>query len=286
MEGKSGHPPRRNGPRRGQGARTSATRRFPASQIRIWAASTITRTPASAASRSTFGTPRAWRSRRVSSPFPTLSRRVSPPACSSRLGLGYEIQRKIRPDIIYVQQSGMGGYGSYGRLRTVGPIAAARSPERIICSGLPEPAMPAGWGYSYLDWMGAYGFAQALLGALYYRSVTGKGQRIDASQCEAGIFLARSLFSNGRSTGANGREPAIARPMAARRRTGLIVAGAVTAGSRSPVLMTTSGLRWSGSPAPDFGARAPASPASRRRVRRPGRSRHLRREVDPESRRL
>ena len=47
-------------------------------------------------------------------------------------------------------------------------------------SGLPEPAMPAGWGYSYLDWMGAYGFAKALLGALYYRSVTGKGQRIDA----------------------------------------------------------------------------------------------------------
>ena len=28
-----------------------------------------------------------------------------------------------------------------------------------------------------------------LLSALYYRSVTGKGQRIDASQCEAGIFL-------------------------------------------------------------------------------------------------
>jgi crotonobetainyl-CoA:carnitine CoA-transferase CaiB-like acyl-CoA transferase len=49
--------------------------------------------------------------------------------------------------------------------------------------------MPAGWGYSFLDWMGAYGFAQALLSALYYRSVTGKGQFIDASQCEAGIFL-------------------------------------------------------------------------------------------------
>ena len=98
------------------------------------------------------------------------------PGVLDRLGLGYDVQRKIRPDIIYVQQSGMGGYGSYGRLRTVGPIAGSFAGTNHM-SGLPEPAMPAGWGYSYLDWMGAYGFAQALLGALYYRSVTGKGQR-------------------------------------------------------------------------------------------------------------
>ena len=53
-------------------------------------------------------------------------------------------------------------------------------------SGLPEPAMPAGWGYSYLDWIGAYSFALAIVGALYYRNATGGGQWIDASQCEAG----------------------------------------------------------------------------------------------------
>jgi crotonobetainyl-CoA:carnitine CoA-transferase CaiB-like acyl-CoA transferase len=49
--------------------------------------------------------------------------------------------------------------------------------------------MPAGWGYSYLDWMGAYSFALATLGALYHRERTGEGQWIDASQCESGIFL-------------------------------------------------------------------------------------------------
>ena len=56
-------------------------------------------------------------------------------------------------------------------------------------SGLPEPAMPVGFGYSYLDWMGAYGYALALLGALYHRERTGEGQWIDASQCESGLFL-------------------------------------------------------------------------------------------------
>jgi crotonobetainyl-CoA:carnitine CoA-transferase CaiB-like acyl-CoA transferase len=49
--------------------------------------------------------------------------------------------------------------------------------------------MPAGWGYSFLDWIGAYSFATAIMGALFYRDRTGKGQWIDSSQCESGIFL-------------------------------------------------------------------------------------------------
>ena len=111
------------------------------------------------------------------------------PGVLQRLGLGYEVQRAIRPDIIYIQQSGMGSHGTYGRLRTVGPVAAAFAGTAEM-SGLPEPAMPAGWGYSFLDWMGAYSYALALLGALHYRDQTGKGQWIDASQCESGLMLA------------------------------------------------------------------------------------------------
>ncbi len=37
--------------------------------------------------------------------------------------------------------------------------------------------------------MGAYGYALAMLGAMYHRERTGEGQWIDASQCESGIFL-------------------------------------------------------------------------------------------------
>ncbi len=124
------------------------------------------------------------------------------PGVLDRLGLGYDVMKSIRPDIIYIQQAGMGAHGKYGRMRTVGPVAAAFGGQCDM-SGLPEPSMPVGWGYSYLDWMGAYGYALALLGALYHREKTGEGQWIDASQCESGIFLTGTTVLD---WDANGRE--------------------------------------------------------------------------------
>ena len=125
------------------------------------------------------------------------------PGVLDNWGLGYENLKKIKKDIIYVQQSGMGAQGTYGRFRTVGPIANAFAGLSEM-SGLPEPAMPAGWGYSYLDWMGAYSFALAMLSALYHRERTGEGQWIDASQTEVGLFICGTSIldwsANGRIT--------------------------------------------------------------------------------------
>jgi crotonobetainyl-CoA:carnitine CoA-transferase CaiB-like acyl-CoA transferase len=116
-------------------------------------------------------------------------------------GLGYDALRAIKPDIIYVQQSGMGAQGTYGRFRTVGPIANSFSGLSEM-SGLPEPAMPAGWGYSYLDWMGAYSFALAMLSALFHRARTGEGQWVDASQSEVGLMISGTAILD---WSANGR---------------------------------------------------------------------------------
>src|ERR1700741_389695 len=123
------------------------------------------------------------------------------PGVLNSWGLGYETMRQIKPDIIYVQQAGMGAQGTYGRFRTVGPIANAFAGLSEM-SGLPEPAMPAGWGYSYLDWMGAYSFALAMLTALFHRARTGEGQWIDASQTEVGLFIAGTAILD---WSANGR---------------------------------------------------------------------------------
>ena len=90
-------------------------------------------------------------------------------------GLGYDVLKTIKPDIIYVQQSGMGGARHLRPLPHRRARSRPRSRALSEMSGLPEPAMPAGWGYSYLDWMGAYSFALAMLGALYHRERTGEG---------------------------------------------------------------------------------------------------------------
>jgi crotonobetainyl-CoA:carnitine CoA-transferase CaiB-like acyl-CoA transferase len=110
------------------------------------------------------------------------------PGVMERWGLGYDVLSTIKPDIIYAKQSGMGSIGTWKRFRSVGPIAASLSGLSEM-SGIPEPAPPAGWGYSYLDWFGAYSFALALLAAVYHRERTGEGQWIDASQVEVGTFL-------------------------------------------------------------------------------------------------
>jgi crotonobetainyl-CoA:carnitine CoA-transferase CaiB-like acyl-CoA transferase len=123
------------------------------------------------------------------------------PGVLDNWGLGYDALRAIKPDIIYVQQSGMGAKGTYGRFRTVGPIANSFSGLSEM-SGLPEPAMPAGWGYSYLDWMGAYSFALAILSALFHRARTGEGQWVDASQSEVGLMISGTTILD---WSANGR---------------------------------------------------------------------------------
>src|SRR4029078_12971048 len=65
---------------------------------------------------------------------------VFSPGVLQRLGRGYDVLKSIRPDIIYIQQSGMGAHGTYGRMRTVGPVAAAFGGPGDM-SGLTEAAV-------------------------------------------------------------------------------------------------------------------------------------------------
>jgi crotonobetainyl-CoA:carnitine CoA-transferase CaiB-like acyl-CoA transferase len=110
------------------------------------------------------------------------------PGTLERMGFGYDALKEINPRIIYVQQSAFGQTGRYGRMRSYGPPAQAFSGISEM-SGLPEPYAPAGIGYSYLDWFGAYNMATAMQAALYRLRRTGEGCWIDASQIECGIYL-------------------------------------------------------------------------------------------------
>jgi crotonobetainyl-CoA:carnitine CoA-transferase CaiB-like acyl-CoA transferase len=105
-----------------------------------------------------------------------------------RLGFGYDRLRELRPDIVYVSNSGFGHAGPYHSFKSWGPIAQAMS-GLTHTSALPG-LEPAGWGYSYMDHSGAYTMAIALLAALYHQRRTGEGQWVDIACAEAGIGLA------------------------------------------------------------------------------------------------
>jgi crotonobetainyl-CoA:carnitine CoA-transferase CaiB-like acyl-CoA transferase len=98
------------------------------------------------------------------------------------------------------------------KFASYGPIAQAVS-GLTEQSGLPAPYPPAGWGFSYMDWSGAYYCAITMLCAIYHKKRTGKGQYIDCSQVEPGIYMTGSAvldyLVNGRHSQRTGnRSPA------------------------------------------------------------------------------
>jgi benzylsuccinate CoA-transferase BbsF subunit len=123
----------------------------------------------------------------------------------ARLGFPYEILRAIRPDVLYVSNSGLGHDGPYSSFKTWGPIVQA------ICglsftSGLPDMP-PAGWGYSYMDHQGANMQALAILAGLVHRDRTGEGQWIDMSCTDAGASLLGPAFLDYTVNGRPARRP-------------------------------------------------------------------------------
>ena len=124
-------------------------------------------------------------------------------------GLGYEELCKLKPNIVYVSQSGFGHTGRHRDYTTMGPIAQAFSGLTFL-SGLPgEP--PAGWGWSYLDDTGGMYIAFSTLTSIYRRNITGLGQHVDLSQMIIGATLNGSALLdatvNGRPSRREGYPP-------------------------------------------------------------------------------
>jgi benzylsuccinate CoA-transferase BbsF subunit len=104
-----------------------------------------------------------------------------------RLGFGYESLKELKPDIVYVSNSGFGHGGPYKPFKSWGPIVQAVG-GLTFASGLPDQ-QPAGWGYSYMDHTGGYMMGVALLAALFHRRRTGEGQWVDMACMEAAASM-------------------------------------------------------------------------------------------------
>src|ERR1700736_2324851 len=124
------------------------------------------------------------------------------PAQMESWGLGYKNLRAINPGLIYLQITGMGKSGTYNSYLSVGPTAQALSGLTQM-SGLPEPAPPAGWGYSYLDHSTGYYGAMLVMAALLKRRRTGQGCYLDVSQTEVGIMTSGTAILEAQVTGRN-----------------------------------------------------------------------------------
>lgn len=108
-------------------------------------------------------------------------------ATLARLGLGYEVLNGLNSRIVYLQSSAFADSRTYAGMMSnewMSQAAAGFSASTGQRNGRPEQSR----GTSYLDWFGAQVNLQAVLIALYYRQVTGKGMMIRTSQYQSSIF--------------------------------------------------------------------------------------------------
>jgi benzylsuccinate CoA-transferase BbsF subunit len=122
-----------------------------------------------------------------------------------RWGLGYGEMRSHRPDILYVSMCGFGHEGPDRSHVTMGPTAQALTGLTFLV-GLPDRP-PAGWTFSYLDHVGGYLGAVAILTGLLHRARTGAAQHIDVSQLEPATALSGAILLDAILNNRPGRRP-------------------------------------------------------------------------------
>jgi len=112
-------------------------------------------------------------------------------ACE-KLGIGYDAQRVVKPDIIYAQCTGYGAHGPYSGIPTHGLMMGALAGGTPVAMGEDGFVRTAGEGIADGTTVGASYTAMAAVAALQYRSRTGQGVYIDGAGSDA--VLATSWF--------------------------------------------------------------------------------------------
>ena len=102
-----------------------------------------------------------------------------------RMGLGYEVLRRLRPDLVMIALSGYGANGPDAEFVSYGPAQVPLSGMSSLTGYRDWPPMHV--GISYGDPTGGLHGAVAVLAALWHRAETGEGQYIDLSQWETSI---------------------------------------------------------------------------------------------------
>src|SRR5213083_3445459 len=104
-----------------------------------------------------------------------------------RMGLGWEVLRRLRADLIVIALSGYGATGPDADKVSYGPAQVPLSGMSSVTGYRGFPPMHV--GISYGDPTGGLHGAVAVLAALLHRARTGQGQYIDLSQWESSMTV-------------------------------------------------------------------------------------------------
>lgn len=121
------------------------------------------------------------------------------PGTIERLGLGYDEVKKINPGIIFCQIKGFGAGSPYEKSLAFDMIAQAAGGTISVTGDADRP--PVKPGPSLGDTGTGMLMAISILGALYKRSKTGQGRRLQVAMQDAMIHYMRVPFSRTQLTG-------------------------------------------------------------------------------------
>ncbi len=116
------------------------------------------------------------------------------PGVMDRLGLGYEVLRETREDIIYCAISGFGGDGPLSANPAYDQIVQGYSGAMSV-SGTAETG-PMRAGFPISDTVGGLTAAFAISAALFQRARTGEGRVIDVSMLDSTLVAMGWVVSN------------------------------------------------------------------------------------------
>ncbi|KXS45278.1 MULTISPECIES: CaiB/BaiF CoA transferase family protein [unclassified Candidatus Frackibacter] len=115
------------------------------------------------------------------------------PGTMEKLGLGYETLKEINPEIIYAATSGFGHSGPDSKKAAYDMIVQAASGVMSI-TGYPD-GPPVRVGVSVGDIVAGMFTASGILAALYQRTITGEGQKVDVSMLDGQVAILENAIA-------------------------------------------------------------------------------------------
>jgi crotonobetainyl-CoA:carnitine CoA-transferase CaiB-like acyl-CoA transferase len=116
------------------------------------------------------------------------------PGVLDKLGLGYEALRALNPGVIYCSATGWGADGPYAK-RPGQDLLVQGLAGATFASGRRDDG-PVAIGTALSDQLGALHIVYAVLAALYHRTRTGEGQRVEVNLLQSVLaFQAQDFFT-------------------------------------------------------------------------------------------